>query len=84
MQTLHRFGLVVGCVALILFASSIVGSLISGPDERCDFCGQLMEYEYAQPGVNAVLVIYRCPDRSCDQRGQREFRDDGTIHWTEW
>ena len=84
MKTFHRIGFAVACAALLVFASSIVGSLVSGPDERCDFCGRMMQYDYAQPGVNAVLVIYRCPDRECDQRGQREYRNEGTINWTEW
>ena len=84
MRIIHRVGFTVGCAALFLFVSSIVGSLVSGPDEKCDFCGKTMQYDYAQPGVHAVLVLYRCPDRSCDQRGQREYRDDGTINWSEW
>lgn len=79
--TLKTLSGIVGAILLLLFVASIVQDL-SASDERCDFCGTQMKYDYAQPSVNAVLVVYRCHE--CDQRGMREFRDDGTINWTEW
>lgn len=78
---LRKLGIASGCAVLLLFAASVSRSL-TAIDERCDNCGETMDYAYAQPSLNSVVVVYRC--RNCDQRGQREFRDDGTIHWTEW
>lgn len=83
-NSMQKVSMVVGCCALLLFSASIVGSFVSPIDECCNECGAMLTYDYAQPGVKAMLVIYRCPDRKCDQRGQRAFLDDGRTEWTEW
>lgn len=80
---MKRTAIISGSLLLVLFAASIAESLVVN-DERCDACGKTMDFDYAQPGLGATLALYRCPDRECDQRGQREFRSDGTINWTEW
>jgi hypothetical protein len=80
-MTLKTLSIAIGAVLAVLFLASIVSDLVIA-DERCDECGEVMEYDYAQPGVNAVLVIFRC--HKCDQRGQRAYLDDGRIEWTEW
>lgn len=78
---MKRLPLVLGAVLLVLFVSMIGHTVLVG-DERCDFCGATMLFDHATPGLGAKLAIYRCP--KCDQRGQREFRTDGTVNWTEW
>lgn len=73
-----------GAVLLILFLASITGSLIAPQDERCNTCMRMMVAEYQMDLRDSLVIVYKCPDEECDQRGQRTKWHDGRSEWTEW
>lgn len=75
---------IAGVGVLVLFLASITASLVAPQDERCNNCMRMMVAEYQMDLRDSLVIVYKCPDEECDQRGQRTKWHDGRSEWQEW
>ena len=78
---IRRAMLTCGVGLLILFLVSIAYDLSRTADEICDWCGEMMAYDYSIDSANCTFQLYEC---RCHQRGQKRLYVNGRIEWDEW